>query len=131
MTQFRQVGNQSPDTETTERLATEETVDAIAKVLRKTARVSAGGSQRGLSITSSAAVRLTVPQGATEADIYVRTAAVVFSRDGVAPTATSGDEANATDYILLSSADELARFSAIAVSASATLDVSYFRYAPA
>ena len=127
-TQFRRPGDQSSELETNERLGTEETLVLIRKLLSRTRRVSAGGRQTGVSVTSSATTRLTVPGGATEGEIYVRTASIVFSKDGSAPTATAGLQADATDIIILVSSDELARFSAIAVSATATFDVEYFRY---
>ena len=85
------------------------------------------GAQFGLSVTSSPAVKLTVPSGATSATISVRTATVVFKRDGSLATATAGTPANDGDIINLGSGDALRKFSVIAVSASATLDVEYFR----
>ena len=87
------------------------------------------GAQFALSITSGSAVSLTPPAIATTAmvgEIFVRTAAVVFTRDGTTPTATKGIQANAHDIIVLNSRDELERFQAIAVSTTATLDVEYF-----
>ena len=128
MTTLRQIGNQSPDQEFNERLATEESLDLIKKLLAKARKVSKGGAQNGLAVTSSPAVRLNVPQGATHAEIYVRTAPVVFSRDGTVPTATKGIQAEATDLIVLVSSDELAKFGVIAVSASATVDVEFFAF---
>ena len=85
-----------------------------------------GAGQYGLSVTSSTAVALIVPNAANAAEMYVRTAAVVFLRDGTVPTATKGLQANAGDFIILISRDELLNFKVIAVSASATLDVEYF-----
>ena len=87
------------------------------------------GAEFALSIASGAAVSLTPPAiatGAMVAEIFVRTAPVVFTRDGTAPTATRGIQANAHDIIVLNSRDELERFQAIAVSTTATLDVEYF-----
>ena len=127
-TQFRRPGDQSSELETNERLGTEETLVLIRKLLSRTRRVSAGGRQTGVSVTSSAVARLTIPQGATEGRIYVRTASIVFSTDGSAPTASAGIQADATDLIILLSDDELAKFGSIAVSATATLDVEYFKY---
>ena len=86
------------------------------------------GAEFALSIAGSA-VSLTPPAiatGAMVAEIFVRTAAVVFTRDGTAPTATKGIQANAHDIIVLNSRDELEQFQAIAVSTTATLDVEYF-----
>src|SRR3990167_335798 len=98
-------------------ISRQETLEAILAQLGLV-KVSAGAGQMGLSVTSSAPTYLTVPDGATNAEIYVRTASVVFRRSGVAPTATAGFQADATDIILLVSADQLKKFGAIAVSAT-------------
>mgnify|MGYP001619278336 CR=1 FL=1 len=84
------------------------------------------GAQYGLSVTSATVVTLTVPAAAMCAEIYVRTASVVFTRDGTDPTSTKGIQADPGDIILLNSRDELDRFEVIAVSAAATLDVEFF-----
>ena len=84
------------------------------------------GAQFGLSVTSATVVTLTVPDGAMVAEVYVRTASVVFTRDGTAPTATKGIQANAEDIIVLNSRAELDNFKVIAVSVTATMDVEYF-----
>ncbi len=84
------------------------------------------GAQFGLSVTSAAVVTLTVPNAAMVAEIYVRTAPVVFTRDGTDPTATKGFQADSGDIIVLNSRDELDKFKVIAVSTTATLDVEYF-----
>ena len=84
------------------------------------------GAQYALAVTSSTVVTLTVPAAAMVAEIYVRTASVVFTRDGTDPTSTKGIQADPGDIILLNSRDELDRFEVIAVSASAALDVEYF-----
>ena len=84
------------------------------------------GAQFALSVTSATVVTLTVPNAAMVAEIYVRTAPVVFTRDGTAPTATKGVQANAGDIILLNSRAELDGFKVIAVSTTATLDCEYF-----
>ncbi len=60
------------------------------------------------------------------AEIYVRTAPIVFTRTGTAPTSTKGYVANVGDIINLNSRSELDRFQAIRQTAtSATLDVEY------
>ena len=82
--------------------------------------------QPGLSFTSSVRVALTIPSGANTAEIYVRTASIVFKRDGTNPTATEGIQADAGDIIVLSSRDELSGFRGIAVSTTAVGDVDYF-----
>ncbi len=89
-------------------------------------RVHVKGTQKGLSFTSATPVALTVPDGANVAEIYIRTASVVFTKDGSAPTATAGFQADATDFIPLNSRDELIHFRGIAVSATASGDVFYF-----
>lgn len=126
MTDLRRPGDQSKELEYNERQATEETLEAVKKLLARTRRVSAGGAQNGMSVTSSAVSRLNPPTGATEAEVYVRTASVVFKRDGAAPTATQGIQADAADIILLED-DELQKFGVIAVSTTATLDIAYFK----
>ena len=84
------------------------------------------GNEYGLSVGASV-VALTVPAAAMVAEIYVRTASIVFTRGTTDPTATRGIQANAGDIILLNSRAELDRFEAIRQSAtSATLDVEYF-----
>lgn len=84
------------------------------------------GAQYGLSVTSATVVTLTVPAAAMCAEIYVRTASVVFTRDGTDPTSTKGIQVDPGDIILLNSRDELDRFEVIAVSTTASLDVEYW-----
>lgn len=88
-------------------------------------RSTAGGAQFGLAVSSSV-VTLTVPASAMCAEIFVRTSPVVFTRDGTAPTATKGFQANEEAQIKLNSRDELDKFKVIRQSADATLDVEYF-----
>lgn len=84
------------------------------------------GAQFALAVTSATVVTLTVPNAAMTAEVYVRTAPVVFTRDGTAPTATKGIQADVGDIIVLNSRAELDKFKVIAVSTSATLDLEYF-----
>ncbi len=84
------------------------------------------GAQFGLSVTSATVVTLTVPNTAMCAEIYVRTAPVTFTRDGTAPTATLGLQAQPMDTIMLNSRAELDNFKAIAVGATLTLDCEFF-----
>ena len=89
-------------------------------------RSSAGGAQFGLSV-STTVVTLTVPRTAMCAEIYVRTASVVFTRDGTDPTATQGIQANSGDIIMLNSREELENFEVIRQGGTnASLDVEYF-----
>ena len=84
------------------------------------------GEQNGLSV-STAIVTLTVPADAMCAEIYVRTASIVFKRTGTDPSATLGFQANPGDIIMLNSRAELDRFEAIRQGATdATLDIEYF-----
>lgn len=89
-------------------------------------RSTGGTAQFGLSVAATV-VTLTVPAVAMVAEIYVRTAPIVFTRDGTDPTATKGFQANVQDIIVLNSRDELDKFKAIRQgSTSATVDVEYF-----
>jgi hypothetical protein len=88
-------------------------------------RSTAGGAQFALAVSSSV-VTLTVPDTAMTADISVRGASVVFTRDGTDPTSTKGTQANVNDPVELKSRDELDKFKVIRVSGDATLDVEYF-----
>ena len=84
------------------------------------------GAQFGLSIADTV-VTLTVPAAAMVAEIYVRTAPIVFTRDGTDHTSTKGIQAEIADIIMLNSRAELDRFKAIRqTSTSATVDVEYF-----
>ncbi|KKN75599.1 hypothetical protein LCGC14_0378370 [marine sediment metagenome] len=89
-------------------------------------RIPLSGGQLGL-VVSTNVVALTVPDAATSAEMYVRTASVTFIRtSGLIPSATAGFQADATDIIVLRSRDECLEFKAIRVSADATLDAEYF-----
>ena len=89
-------------------------------------RSTAGGAQFGLSVATTV-VTLTLPLGAMTAEIYVRDAPIVFTRDGTAPTATQGVQANVGEIIVLNSRDELDKMRMIRQGGtSATVDVEYF-----
>ena len=89
-------------------------------------RSSAGGFQAGLSV-STAVVTLTVPATAMCAEIYVRGASVVFTRNGTDPTATAGFQADIGDIIVLNSREDLETVEFIRQGATdATMDVEYF-----
>ena len=84
------------------------------------------GNQYGLSVGATVVI-LTVPNAAMCAEIYVRTAPIVFTRSGTDPTATAGFQANVDDIIMLNSRSELDRFEAIRQGAtSGVLDIEYF-----
>ena len=94
--------------------------------VRSRSPLPGASNQYGLTIGATV-VALTVPAAAMVAEIYVRTAAIVFARGGTDPTATQGFQANPTDIILLNSRSELDRFEAIRQGAvDATVDVEYF-----
>jgi len=89
-------------------------------------RSSAGGAQNGLAVTA-AVVSLTVPDAAMVATLFVRTAPLVFKRDGNDPTATVGIQANVGDIIELVSRDELDQMRMIEqTSTDSAVDVEYF-----
>lgn len=89
-------------------------------------RSTVGGAQFGLAVAATV-VSLTVPAGATVAEIYVRTAPLVFTRDGTAPTSTKGIQANVGDLIVLNSRDECVKFKAIEqTSTDSAIDVEFF-----
>ena len=109
-------------------IAREETLVEVRKRLEDTLkRQGAGGSNQYALAVSSTAVGLTVQPDAYGAEIYVRTASVVFLKSGQAPTATQGFQADVDDVILLESRDELTKFRVIRASIDATLDVHYLR----
>lgn len=88
-------------------------------------RRSAGPPQYGFAV-SSLVVKPTVPAAAKCGEGYVRTNSVVFTRTGIAPTATKGFQANPGDTIMLCSRNELLEFQVIRASADATIDWEYW-----
>lgn len=89
-------------------------------------RSTAGGAQNGLAV-STTVVSLTVPRAGMVAEMYVRTASVVFKRNTVDPTATEGTQANVGDIIVLNSRAECDNFRVIRQgSVDAALDIEYF-----
>ena len=89
-------------------------------------RGEAGGAQFGLSVAGSV-VRLIVPAEAAVAEIFVRTAAVNFTREGTDPTTTRGFTAYPDDIIILNSRSEIEQVEMLrATGTSATVDVEYF-----
>ena len=88
-----------------------------------------GASQYGVTVDSSvdtASADLTVPDAAMVAEIYVRTSALVFTRDGTNPSSTAGFQADPTDMIMLRSRAELDGFEWTRESADGTFDIEYF-----
>jgi len=91
-------------------------------------RHSVAGAQFGLTISSSV-ISLTVPdvkKGAFVAEIFVRDAAINFTREGTAPTTTKGTTAYPDDIILLNSQHEINNVKMIATGSDASVDVEYF-----
>lgn len=89
-------------------------------------RGTAGGAEFGLAVTATVRT-LTVPDAANVAEMYVRTAPLVFTRDGTDPTSTAGFQANVGDQIKLNSRDECDKFKAIEQTATdSALDIEYF-----
>ena len=85
------------------------------------------GSEYGLSIATLVVPLTSPPDSAGAAEIYVRTASIVFTRTGTPPTATRGFQADPADIILLNSRDEVLGFRAIRQGGtSATVDAEYF-----
>lgn len=82
--------------------------------------------QHNLGVVSSTA--LTVPVGATYATICASTQAVKYTTDGTTtPTSSVGQPLASGQCVALSGPLVLANFRAIQVTATATLDVEYFR----
>jgi hypothetical protein len=86
---------------------------------------SAGTGQYALNVNSATA--LTVPAGATLAEVCVESQAVRYRDDGVAPTSASGIPVAAGSCYQYSGPTLLAAVQFIAQTAGATLDVSYYR----
>lgn len=84
-----------------------------------------------LSVTSGAAVgftaatKITATKTALVAKVICETAPVRYRTDGVAPTASVGSLLNPGDVLYVAGGNNLTNFSAIAVSATATLDCEY------
>jgi hypothetical protein len=89
-------------------------------------RSTAGGAQFGLAVAGTV-VTLTVPDAAMAAELYVRTAPLVFTRDGTDPTSTKGIQANVGDLIVLNSRDECDKWKGIEqTSTDSSMDVEYW-----
>ena len=90
-------------------------------------RVPVTGGQHGLVVTSTEAIKLPeIPLKANAAEIYIRHAPVVYTRDGQHPSATGGFQKDQMHTIMLNSRSEVVNFQVIAVSAPAALDYEYF-----
>ena len=89
-------------------------------------RSTSGGAQFGLAVAATV-VTLTVPDAAMTAEIYVRTAPLVFTRDGTDPTSTKGIQADVGDTIVLKSRDECDKWKGIEqTSTDSAVDVEYY-----
>tara|TARA_Y100000310_G_C20670257_1_gene809885 strand:+ start:1643 stop:1849 length:207 start_codon:yes stop_codon:yes gene_type:complete len=61
------------------------------------------------------------------AELYVRTAPLVYTTDGTDPTATKGKQANVGDTIMLNSRDECDKWRGIEQTATdSAIDCEYF-----
>ena len=91
-------------------------------------RLALTPNEWGLAVSTAAVPLTNPPDEAHAAEIYVRTASVVFTRSpGDPPTATRGIQADPGDIILLKSRSEIQHFRAIRQSVTdAALDVEYF-----
>ncbi len=98
------------------------------EVFDTAARLALTPNEWGLTVSTTAVPLTAPPDEAQAAEIYVRTASVVFVRSpGDPPTATRGFQADAGDIILLHSLSEVQNFRAIRQGATdATLDIEYF-----
>ncbi|WP_438449395.1 hypothetical protein [Gorillibacterium sp. sgz5001074] len=80
-----------------------------------------------LTINSGTAVGLaSIPSGATQVLITTETEDIRYWIDGSLPTAFAGHLVVAGSMIELDTSDQLTKFKAIAVSGTATLQISYF-----
>src|SRR3990167_2993673 len=98
------------------------------EVVDTAARLALTPNEWGVTVSSTAVPVTSPPDEAQAAEIYVRTASVVFVRSpGDLPTATRGFQADAGDIILLYSQSEIQHFRAIRQGwTDATLDVEFF-----
>lgn len=81
----------------------------------------------GTVLVSGTAVGLgTIPTGATKAVITTETTDIRYWIDGANPTTSNGHLVKAGGIIELDATGQLTNFKAIAVSGTATLQISYF-----
>ena len=86
------------------------------------------GFQQIASVTSGAAVTLTVPTGANNACFQVDTAPLRWRDDGTAPTASIGMQvANSASGCTFFYTGTLTAIQFIAVSTTGTLNITYYR----
>lgn len=90
---------------------------------------SAGATQFITAGTLAAATPLTVPNGASIAEICVETAGVRYRDDGVAPTASVGIPivGTSTAPACFAYAGPLSAIQFIAISGSPTMDVAFYK----
>lgn len=97
--------------------------DSITAFSKSAIYSSAGSGQYGLTVAS--ATTLTVPTGATIAEICVETQGVRYKDDGGTPTSSSGIPVPSGTCFQY--AGPLSAIEFIQQSSSATLDVSYYK----
>lgn len=78
-----------------------------------------------ITVTTTAATGITPERQGRSALISVETNPVRIRYDGGAATATDGHLLNAGDTIRITSADDLAKTSVIAIGANAVLQITY------
>ena len=83
------------------------------------------GAQYGLAVASSTA--LTVPASATAALITIEGTSVRYADDGTTPTPSVGQGPFVAGYVITLTGAELAAARFIQTSASATINVSYYK----
>jgi hypothetical protein len=86
--------------------------------------VSAGPGQYGLALSTTSTTRLTVPTGATIAEICVEGQAARYKDDGTAPTTSSGIPAAVGCFQYAAALSEIEFIGQVSGS---TLDVSYYK----
>lgn len=87
--------------------------------------MATGKGYESLSVAATSVALASLPAGANMAVMSIENADIRFRVDGVAPTATTGTRADAGVPLTLVGHDVLESFRAIAVSGTATLEVSY------
>lgn len=87
--------------------------------------------QQAVTDTASGIGSGNIPSGSRYAEGFVRTAAIVETRDGTTPTATKGTQWDAGDLIILRSRREIVHFSAVEqTSTDASIDWQFYNRAP-
>lgn len=89
----------------------------------------AGNNAKGnetLSVGASAVGFVSIPSGTTKAIVTCETASIRYWISGTLPTVSAGHLVNAGDVIELDSSGQVTNFKTIAVSGTASLQITYF-----